>query len=91
MRKKYRKRLSGALFALFFVGTLGTGIGFLIAGVGDDRRLDGKGTEEDVRQGGQKVGISHRIPWMIAAGGSILGLHGCFVIVMLVLYGPSCF
>lgn len=76
MRKKHRKRLSGLLVALFFVGSLGMGIGFLIAGCGDDRR---------VGEGGK------RVEWMIVAGGSILGLHGMFMIVMLMVYGPSCF
>ena len=101
MKRKHRKRLYGALFATFFVSTLGAGVGFLIHGVGNGKRAqaDDQGdVSPDVPSVGNpngpgtSVGASEgkkeHIMWMVIIGGILMGCHAIFGAVMFVLYGP---
>lgn len=101
MKRKHRKRLYGALFAIFFVSTLGAGVGFLIHGVGDGKRAqesDQEGASREVpsfgnpNAPGTSVGASEgkkeHILWMVIIGGILMACHAIFAAVMFVLYGP---
>lgn len=101
MKRTHRKRLYGALFAIFFVSTLGAGVGFLIHGVGDGKRASASDTERASPEvpsvgrpngPGSLVGASEgkkeHIMWMVITGGILLGFHAVFGGVIFLLYGP---
>lgn len=101
MKRKHRKRLYGALFAIFFVSTLGVGVGFLIHGVGDRKPVsasDKGGASPEYPSAGNPSGSEtsagasggkkEHMMWLVITGGVLVGCHAIFAAVMFVLYGP---